>query len=92
MKELKERIELDEEEAFKESMQNAYLLITNKLTFNELFDYNGCMLPYHPKKNINNSIIDELIDYFCISEEYEKCQELKNIKETKEYKKNFINL
>ena len=33
-----------------DSMQNAYLLITNKLTFNELFDYNGCSLPYHPKK------------------------------------------
>ena len=87
-----EKIKLDEEEMFHESMQNAYLLITDKLSFNELLDYNGCSLPYHPKKKIDNSIINELIDYFCIREEYEKCQELKNIKETKEYSKNFINL
>ena len=56
-----------------------------------MLDYNGCSLPYHPKKKIDNGIINELIDYFCIREEYEKCQELKNIKETKEYNKNFIN-
>ena len=87
-----EIIKLDEEEMFHESMQNAYLLITDKLSFNELLDYNGCSLPYHPKKKIDNGIINELIDYFCIREEYEKCQELKNIKETKEYSKNFINL
>ena len=87
-----EKIKLDEEEMFHESMQNAYLLITDKLSFNELLDYNGCSLPCHPKKKIDNSIINELIDYFCIREEYEKCQELKNIKETKEYNKNFINL
>ncbi len=87
-----EKIKLDEEEMFQESMQNAYLLITDKLSFNELLDYNGCSLPYHPKKKIDNGIINELIDYFCIREEYDKCQELKNIKETKEYNKNFINL
>ena len=75
-----------------DSMQNAYLLITNKLTFNELFDYNGCSLPYHPKKKIDDNVIDEIIDYFCTKEEYEKCGELKKIKESKKYNKNFINL
>jgi len=75
-----------------DSMQNAYLLITNKLTFNELFDYNGCSLPYHPKKKIDDNVIDEIIDYFCTKEEYEKCGELKKIKENKKYNKNFINL
>ena len=75
-----------------DSMQNAYLLITNKLTFNELFDYNGCSLPYHPKKKIDDDVIDEIIDYFCTKEEYEKCGELKKIKESKKYNKNFINL
>ena len=75
-----------------DSMQNAYLLITNKLTFNELFDYNGCSLPYHPKKKIDDDVIDEIIDYFCTKEEYVKCGELKKIKESKKYNKNFINL
>ena len=86
------KLKQDEEDMFNESMQNAYILLTNKLTFNELFDYNGCTLPYHPKKNIDNKVINELIDYFCTLEEYERCAELKTLKESKKYKKNFINL
>ena len=86
------KLEKDEEELYHESMQNAYILITDKLKFNDLFDYNGCMLPYHPKKKIDDDVIDEIIDYFCTKEEYEKCGELKKIKESKKYNKNFINL
>ena len=82
----------NDEDLIEQSMKNAYLLITNKLSFNELFDYNGCSLPYHPKKNINNDVFNELIDYFCSKEEYEKCAELKKIKESKKYNKNYINL
>ena len=62
----------NDEDLIEQSMKNAYLLITNKLSFNELFDYNGCSLPYHPKKNINNDVFNELIDYFCSKEEYEE--------------------
>ena len=86
------RLEKDDEEIIQESMQNAYLLITNQLSFNELFEYNGCSLPYHPKKKIDDGVFDELIDYFCTLEEYEKCGELKKAKENKKYNKNFINL
>jgi len=57
-----------------------------------LLDYNGCSLPFNPKKNIDNKVIDKIIDYFCELEEYEKCGELKKLKESKKYKKNFINL
>ena len=92
MKDIFKKIMLDEEESYEECMQNAYLLVTDKLSFEELFEYNGCMLPYHPKKKINNDVFNELIDYFCSREEYEKCAELKKIKESKKYKKNFINL
>ena len=80
------------EEDYHESMQNAYLLILDKITFNELLEYNGCLLPFSPKKNINNKVFDNLIDYFCTLEEYEKCAELKKSKESKKYKKNFLNL
>ena len=83
---------LDEEESYDECMQNAYLLVTDKLSFHDLFEYNGCLLPYHPKKVINDSVIDDLIDYFCTKEEYEKCGELKKLKDNKKYNKNFINL
>ena len=86
------KIQKDDEELYHESMQNAYVIITNKLNFEDLFDYNGCMLPYHPKKTIDNSVFDDLIDYFCTLEEYEKCGELKKLKESKKYRKNFINL
>ena len=86
--------EVDEspENLLYESMTNCYMIITDKLSFEELLDYNGCSLPFNPKKNIDNEVIDKIIDYFCTLEEYEKCAELKKLKESKKYKKNFINL
>ena len=92
MKELMDKLKEEDEDAYNESMQNAYLLITQQLNFNELFEYNGCPLPYHPKKKIDDDVIDELIYYFCTLEEYEKCSQLKKTKESKKYNKNFINL
>ena len=48
--------DLDEEvkEIIHESMTNSYMIITNKLTFEDLLDYNGCALPFNPKKKIDN--------------------------------------
>tara|TARA_R100000900_G_C3274463_1_gene152425 strand:+ start:410 stop:676 length:267 start_codon:yes stop_codon:yes gene_type:complete len=85
-------LEKEVNEIMYESMTNSYMIITDKLTFEDLLDYNGCSLPFDPKKDIDNDVIDEIIDYFCILEEYEKCGELKKLKESKKYKKNFINL
>ena len=85
-------IEEDAEDLVYESMTNCYMIITDKLSFDELLDYNGCSLPFNPKKDIDNDVIDKIIDYFCTLEEYEKCGELKKLKESKKYKKNFINL
>jgi hypothetical protein len=92
MKEFMNKLKEDDEELFYESMQNAYVLITKQLKFDDLFDYNGCMLPYHPKKKIDNEVFDNLIDYFCKLEEYEKCSVLKKVKESNKFDKNFINL
>ncbi len=80
------------EEVVHECMTNSYMILTNKLTFEDLLSYNGCALPFNPKKNIDNKVIDKIIDYFCELEEYEKCGELKKLKDSKKYKKNFINL
>ena len=88
MKELQD----DPESILHESMINSYMIITNQLSFDELLDYNGCALPFNPKKNIDNEVIDKIIDYFCTLEEYERFGELKKLKESKKYKKNFINL
>ena len=83
MEEFKSKLKIDEEELYRESMYNAYLLVTNKLTFDELFDYNGCYLPYNPKmENVKSSTYDNLIDYFCELEEYEKCAEIKKVKDS----------
>jgi len=86
------KLQKDSEEMLYESMINSYMIITDQLSFDELLEYNGCSLPFNPKKDIDNDVIDKIIDYFCILEEYEKCGELKKLKETKKYKKNFINL
>ena len=92
MKDILSRFKKDEEELFHESMTNAYILITNQLSFNELVEHNGCYLPYHPKKPVNDDVFDDLIDYFCELEDFEKCADLKKVKESKNYNKNFINL
>jgi hypothetical protein len=76
-----DRMFKDEEELYHESMQNAYLIITRQVTFLELFEYNGCSLPFNPKKRIPNKIYDDLIDYYIDSEEYEKCARIKSHKE-----------
>tara|TARA_R100000458_G_C8258321_1_gene234115 strand:- start:328 stop:624 length:297 start_codon:yes stop_codon:yes gene_type:complete len=78
-----QKMKKDDEQLYHESMQNAYLIITEKLTFADLFEYNGCYLPFHPKKQIEDKAYDDLIDYFCSLEEYEKCAEIKKAKENK---------
>jgi hypothetical protein len=80
------------EAEFYQSMQNAYILLTNKLTFSEVFDHNGCDLPFDISNKVTKKEVDEVIDFFCEQEEYEKCSELKKAKELEKYNKNFINL
>jgi len=77
------RMEEYDQELYEESMENAYLILTDRLTFNDLFSYNGCSLPYNPKKEVEDSVYDDLIDYFCSLEEYEKCADIKNAKEVR---------
>ena len=55
------------EEILHECMTNSYMIITNKLTFDDLLDYNGCALPFNPKKNIDNKKL-----FIMIKKNYEK--------------------
>ena len=50
-------LDREAEEILHECMTNSYMIITNKLTFDDLLDYNGCALPFNPKKNIDNKVL-----------------------------------
>ena len=74
-----------------EAMHNAYLIVTAKLTFEDLLDRDLNYLPYNPSKNIiKEDVYDALIDYFCDIEEYEKCEEIKNAKDEKFSKQDVV--
>lgn len=66
------------------SMNNSYLLVTGKRKLKDFFKTNDDVYfvhnPDEPILNGENEIYDVLIDHFIYTEEYEKCQELVNIK------------
>jgi hypothetical protein len=79
---------LNELEEYNQSMQNAYLLITEKLTLDDIFDrldaedIQEFYLPFDPLEfdGKNEATLDLLIAHFIELEEYEKCQELNLLK------------
>jgi len=76
--------ELDDSIIIDKAMENAYLVVTGKLTFEDLLNADLNYLPYNPNKNtIEKNVYDVLIDYYCDIEEYEKCAEIKKAKEEK---------
>jgi hypothetical protein len=69
---------------FRDIYRNAYYIIIGKLTVDELLDYNGCALPFEPfteNKDIEEGIYEDIINHFISTEEYEKCSEIKKIKD-----------
>tara|TARA_R100000406_G_scaffold41247_1_gene27567 strand:- start:519 stop:758 length:240 start_codon:yes stop_codon:yes gene_type:complete len=69
-------------EILAEAMNYAYLIVTGKASFEDLVDKEDeIMLPYNilAEEDVNFEI---LIEYFEGEEEYEKCAELLNIKES----------
>ena len=83
--------EVDDKDYY-EAMQNAYILLTDKLGFDAVFEHNGCSLPFSIEEDVTDREVDDVIQYFCKIEEFEKCAELKKLKETQKYNKNFLNL
>jgi len=76
------------EEMVNKTMHYSYLLITNQISFDELMEVQieegfGLIFdPYDPYIN-EEDIIDTLLDHFIYLEEYEKCQDLIEIKKVK---------
>jgi len=82
---------LEEMELYNNAMDNAYNLITGKITVDDLFvefdeseDEDDVLpLPFNPflSEKFSNALIDVVIDHFSHYEEYETCAELVKIKE-----------
>lgn len=81
---------LEDLEMYEQAMENAYELITNKKTLDDIFEEfesNGVIekfyLPFDPVEEDGKTadIIDMLLEYFINTEEYEKCAELVKIKD-----------
>ena len=82
---------LEDLEMYEEAMENAYLIITKKLTLDDIyikFEEDGILnkfyLPFNPMQEDGRStdVIDMVIEYYTGTEEYEKCAELVKIKNT----------
>ena len=80
---------LEDLEAYNSSMENAYNFVTKKITLDDIYEAaenEGHLmefyLPFDPIAGDGRdaATLDLLIEYFIEQEEYEKCQELVNIK------------
>jgi hypothetical protein len=76
------------EDIINSTMHYSYLLITNQISFDELIEaqveegFGLIFDPYDPYIN-EDDVIDTLLDHFIYLEEYEKCQDLIDIKNLK---------
>tara|TARA_R110000851_G_scaffold47016_2_gene114365 strand:+ start:435 stop:683 length:249 start_codon:yes stop_codon:yes gene_type:complete len=72
------------QELLEDTMYWSYLLITKQMTFDELLDSDEDFgLIYNPDDMDSDfdAAIDTLLDYFIYKEEYEKCQDLVDVRE-----------
>jgi hypothetical protein len=70
---------------FNDIYRNAYYVLTDVLCVDDLLEYNGCVLPFQPyssKEEIKKDIYEDIINHFISTEEYEKCAEIKKIKDS----------
>tara|TARA_R110000764_G_scaffold198375_1_gene283652 strand:- start:171 stop:449 length:279 start_codon:yes stop_codon:yes gene_type:complete len=80
---------LDDLEAYNSSMDNAYNFITKKITLDDIYEaaenegeLMEFYLPFDPIEGDgrDEATLELLISHFIETEDYEKCQELVNIK------------
>jgi len=72
-----------QQEMLEDTMYWSYLLITKQMTFDELLDSDEDFgLIYNPDDEDSNydETIDTLLDFFIYREEYEKCQDLVDVR------------
>ena len=80
---------LDDMQDYYDSMNNAYDFVTRRITLDDIFEkaeQSGRLeefyLPFDPisSDGRDEATLDLLIEHFIETEEYEKCQELLNLK------------
>tara|TARA_R110000744_G_scaffold380354_1_gene500895 strand:+ start:47 stop:337 length:291 start_codon:yes stop_codon:yes gene_type:complete len=79
---------------YKDIYRNAYFVLTGVLSVDDLLEYNGCVLPFEPystNEEIKENVYNDIINYFIELEEYEKCGDIKKIKDTIYNKKKNVN-
>lgn len=63
------------------AMQNSYNVITHKCTIEEVETEGTPFFIHFPDRDIDKASIKIMTMYFIIEEDYEKCEELKNLYE-----------
>lgn len=84
-------MEAEDSIVYRDIYRNAYFVLTGVLSVDDLVEYNGCVLPFEPytsTKEIKENIYEDIINHFISTEEYEKCAEIKKIKDSIYNKKN----
>jgi len=70
-------------------MEDSYYLITGRKSFEEVLEEDQDLAiifnPYQPIKVMEGDAYDCLIEYYISTEEYEKCEELKQMKELNQF-------
>ncbi len=71
-----------EEELIEDCIYNTYMMLTNQMTMDELFERENPWLLYIPDNSNKEKILQArqaCLDFFIEREEYEKCQDLMEI-------------
>jgi hypothetical protein len=69
------------------AMQNGYLIITGRITFEDLLLDDEVWLSFDISDYDEENVLKDLIEYFEETEEYEKCQELTHLLKMNENEK-----
>ena len=80
----------EEIELYNDAMENAYLIITKKLSLDDMCDLidnnHEFPLPFNPLDTLGliPEVIDIVIEYYIGIEEYEKCAKIKDLSKSNE--------
>ena len=73
--------QLKDEEMLDDSIINSYYVLTGKATIDDIIERQEFpMFFINPEDELDESSLNDMLDYFISTEEYEKCQELIELK------------
>ena len=73
--------QLKDEEMLDDSIINSYYVLTGKATIEDIVECQEFpMFFINPEDELDESSLNDMLDYFISTEEYEKCQELIELK------------